>query len=178
MESMLNDNNGDDLFGAGAAPAGSQDGVAQPENIETPVENQENQEIAENTPQEQQENEDDIYAAYNEPAAEPEKVSALVEWQEKKNVEIAQIDSKEEEDIQKMKQKANDDLAAYYKKLEEGQESRKKHNLDVDKETIASLEEKHDNQWEGVVSFIDFNRADLHVKDVSRMKTLLLQLKH
>jgi hypothetical protein len=34
------------------------------------------------------------------------------------------------------------------------------------------------NQWEKVVGFIDFNRSDLHERDVAKFKTLLLQLKH
>ena len=49
------------------------------------------------------------------------------------------------------------------------------YNKEIDDETL----QKHgsDNKWEGVAGYIDFNRSDLHEKDVSRMKSLLLQLK-
>ena len=123
-------------------------------------------------------NDDDIYAQGPAEPAEPEKVSALVEWQEKKNQEIAVIDQQETEEIAKMRAKAQEELDAFNKKIEEAQETRAKHNLSVDEETKASLEESSSNQWERVVKYIDFNRTELHEKDVSKMKSLLLQLKH
>ena len=118
---------------------------------------------------------DDIYA--NQPA-EPQRISALVEWQEKKNQEIAVIDQQESEEIAKIRSKAQEELDAFNKKIDEAQANRAKHNKAVDEETKASLEENPTNKWERVVKYIDFNRSELHEKDVSKMKSLLLQLKH
>ena len=121
---------------------------------------------------------DDIYSAGPAEPAEPERESALVEWQRQKDQEIAAIDAAEEKEIAEMKEKAKKQLDDYNKKVDEAQANRAKHNLDVDKETFETLNSHPENQWERVVTYIDFNRADLHEKDVSRMKSLLLQLKH
>ena len=121
---------------------------------------------------------DDIYSAGPAEPAEPERESALVEWQKQKDQEIAAIDAQEEKDVAEMKEKARKQLDDYNKKVDEAQAKRAKHNLDVDKETFAALNSHPENQWESVVTYIDFNRSDLHEKDVSRMKSLLLQLKH
>lgn len=119
---------------------------------------------------------DDLYA--NGPTDIPQKESALVAWEAQRNQTIQEIDEKESSQDQELKKAATESLNAYHAKIEEAQQNRAKHNLEVDKETMESLETKTDNMWEGVVNYIDFNRNDLHEKDVSRMKSLLLQLKH
>ena len=74
--------------------------------------------------------------------------------------------------------KSRNSLDSFNKKIAEAQEKRGKDNLAVDEQTFASLKETPQNKWERVVKYIDFNRSDLHEKDVSKMKSLLLQLKH
>ena len=203
MEDMLAGNNETDLFGSDQAATGgaggdtaddifgdsteqqqqgSQDANAQPPSgngstdiLAQPDGNQAADDIF-GAPQGGAE--DDIYAQGPTEPAEPERVSALVEWQEKKNQEIAVIDQQETEEIAKMRSKASEELAAFNKKIDEAQAKRAKHNQSVDEETKASLEENPENKWERVVKYIDFNRSELHEKDVSKMKSLLLQLKH
>ena len=161
----------DDIFGSAPAPA-----PAQSDDIfGQPVPQQNNSVDIFGQPQ--QAASDDIYA--QGPAqVEPEAVSALVEWQKEKDEEIAKNDQDEQEAATKMKAKASEELAAYNAKIEEAQTNRAAHNKSVDEETMAALNGESDNKWERVVSYIDFNRNELHEKDVSRMKSLLLQLKH
>lgn len=124
---------------------------------------------------------DDIYGACDPvPAANlmEEEPSALAKWEQEKKEEIAVKDAEEQKLDEEIKIKAKAAADAFYKNLEEAQEKRHLHNKEVDEQTIAAQESTLENQWERVVSYIDFNRTDLHEKDVSRMKSLLLQLKH
>ncbi|KAH0794923.1 Clathrin light chain [Histomonas meleagridis] len=122
---------------------------------------------------------DDLFAQTPEPQQpqEEEKSSALVEWEKEKQIEIQQLDAKNDAADEEMKNKAKEILANYHSKLSEAQEKRAKNNLEVDQQFMSDLENEPSNKWEKVVSFIDFNRSDLHQRDVSKMKTLLLQLK-
>lgn len=190
---MLSGSSAEDLFGSASQPISSQENTAPLDlTVDLPVQNSSNSATPKNSadlfaaPPQTQANDnefggendavEDIYASG--PAAEPEKVSALVEWEQNRNKIIADQDDEEEKQISAMRQKASEDLSNFHKKIEEGQETRAHHNVEVDAETKAALESHPENQWEGVVSYIDFNRSDLHEKDVSRMKGLLLQLKH
>lgn len=107
--------------------------------------------------------------------AEP---SAVAKWEQEKNAEIADRDAAEQEVDNGLKEKANAARDTFYKNLQEAQEKRHAHNKEVDEQTVSGMESTVENQWEKVVSYIDFNRTDLHEKDVSRMKSLLLQMKH
>ena len=112
----------------------------------------------------------------NQPT-EPEQPSALIEWKAKKNEELAKLDAEEQQKNEEIRTQAKTTLDNYYVKLHDSQEKREKHNKEVDEQTVAD-QQNNDNKWEKTVSYIDFNRSDLHERDVSRMKSLLLQLKH
>ena len=125
-------------------------------------------------------NEDDLFGGpepFDQPPAETGPSPALAEWERAKREEIAEIDAKNDEADAKMREEARERLNEFNKALEEGQAQRAKGNLELDEQKAASLEATG-QKWEKVVSYIDFNRADLHERNVSRMKTLLLQLKH
>ena len=85
---------------------------------------------------------------------------------------------KESQNNSEMSKKARETLDNFNKTLKESQESRAKHNLEIDEQFIQDRDSTSTKPWERVVSFIDFNRSDLHERDVQRMKSLLLQLKH
>ncbi|KAH0794734.1 clathrin light chain A-like isoform X3 [Histomonas meleagridis] len=122
---------------------------------------------------------DDLFAQAPEPQQPQEeaKPTALVEWEKEKQAEIQQLDAKNEAADEEMKNKAKEMLNSYHSKLSEAQAKRAKNNLEVDQQFISGLENSPNNKWEKVVSYIDFNRSDLHQKDIAKMKTLLLQLK-
>jgi hypothetical protein len=72
---------------------------------------------------------------------------------------------------------ASEKLAKFSATLRESQAKRAALNQEADQQKLAELEGDYDNPWEKVVKLIDFGRADLHQRDVGRMKLLLLQLK-
>lgn len=123
---------------------------------------------------------DDLFA--NEvppPAQQPEiSSSALIEWERTKSDEISEMDNASSQADNELRQKASESLNKFHQTLTEAQQNRAKHNKEVDEQTIADIEATGVQKWERVVSFIDFNRSDLHTRDVSKMKSLLLQLKH
>lgn len=104
--------------------------------------------------------------------------SALIEWERAKQAELAELDKKNEDADAKLREAARDKLDQFNKTIREAQEKREQHNKEIDQQTVAAQKSGSENKWETVVGYIDFNRSDLHERDVSRMKTLLLQLKH
>lgn len=122
--------------------------------------------------------EDDLFGAPEIVAQEPMQESAIAQWEKQKQAEIAETENVYNENDAKLKQMAAEKLQQFYATLREAQEKREQHNKDVDEQTIATQQSPSENKWENVVAYIDFNRSDLHEKDVSRMKSLLLQLKH
>lgn len=114
----------------------------------------------------------------NQPPAEPETPSALIEWEAKKKEELAVLDKEESEKNEELRKEGKAASDKFYDGLRDAQAKRAKHNLEVDEQTKADLESTNENVWEKTVSYIDFNRTDLHERDVSRMKTLLLQMKN
>ena len=107
-----------------------------------------------------------------------EQSRAIVEWEREKQAEIQKLDADQQAADEKMRSEASAKLDEHYKVLRTSQENRAHHNLEVDDEFIRSQSDEGVSKWERVVSYIDFNRGDLHERDASRMKTLLLQLKH
>ena len=102
----------------------------------------------------------------------------LVDWEKKKIQETNKLDDELLAKDKKMYEKAREELDQYFNKIKEAQEKRLEHNKEVEKAIIEELQKESQNKWETVVNYIDFNRSDLHKKDISRMKSLLLQLKH
>ncbi|OHS97404.1 hypothetical protein TRFO_36354 [Tritrichomonas foetus] len=187
------DEQGDGSLDLGGAPEMGQDIVS---NIDSMLDGDENDDDLFSTPQntnapppQQQSNlddmlanddDDDLFANNNSTnaPAEPEQPSALTAWEAKKREELAQLDAGEAKQNDTLRDEAKVALDKHFATLRNAQELRAKHNLEVDQQTIADLESTINNKWEKTVSYIDFNRSDLHERDVSRMKSLLLQLKH
>ena len=104
--------------------------------------------------------------------------SAVQDWERAKQAELAELDKKNAEADDKLREAAREKLDQFNKTIREAQEKREQHNKELDQQTVAAQKSGSQNKWETVVGYIDFNRSDLHERDVSRMKTLLLQLKH
>jgi hypothetical protein len=125
--------------------------------------------------------EDDIVASPADPARQPapvpEKPSALIEWEERKNAELAQKDKADEAFAAETKSAASQTLRDWHDKLRSVQAKRFQHNQEADEAKLRDLAQDVPNRWEKVAKFIDFTGAALHVRDVSRMRLLLFQLK-
>jgi hypothetical protein len=111
------------------------------------------------------------------PEPAPSQTAALVAWQEQKNVELREKDAGESEANDALRATAGQSARDFLTTISASQEKRAVHNRELDEQKKADLNATG-NTWEKVVKFIDFNRSDLHERDVSKMKTLLLQLKH
>jgi hypothetical protein len=111
-------------------------------------------------------------------AAPAQAPSALIAWQRQKDEELREKDNQDAEKSEALKNQARDSLTKFNNTVSEAQGNRATHNRELDEQKRADLEGVAGNQWEKVVKFVDFNRSDLHEKDVSKFKTLLLQLKH
>jgi hypothetical protein len=123
---------------------------------------------------------DDLFSA---PAPEPvvaadQPPSALITWQHQKDEELREKDARDTQAAEARKAEAKESLDKFNKQLAEAQDKRAIHNRELDSQKKADLDADSGNQWEKVVKFVDFNRSDLHERDVSKFKTLLLQLKH
>ncbi|OHT03418.1 Clathrin light chain [Tritrichomonas foetus] len=114
----------------------------------------------------------------NDQAPEPEQQTALVEWERKRQEEIQKIDAELSAQDEELRKQASASLDKYYKGLKESQEKRAQCNIETDQQFLSTQSNTDIPTWERVVGYIDFNRSDLHERDASRMKSLLLQLKH
>ena len=103
--------------------------------------------------------------------------SAMAQWEAEKREELKRMDETEEKANEELKKKVRDESEKFTATLRDAQEKREKQNKEIDEETAAEQKNGSENKWEGVAGYIDFNRSDLHERDVSRMKSLLLQLK-
>lgn len=103
--------------------------------------------------------------------------SAVTEWERSKKDEIAELDRKNNSADEELRSEARDKLDKFNETVRQAQEKREQHNKELEEQFLAE-QKSEGKSWEKVVGYIDFNRTDLHERDVSKMKTLLLQLKH
>jgi hypothetical protein len=123
---------------------------------------------------------DDLFTA-QAPSSTPgpsQPASALVHWQHEKDAALRDLDARDAQAADELKAKARASLDAFNTTVADSQGKRRVSNAELDTQKIADLQANFGNQWEKVVRFVDFNRSDLHERDVSKFKTLLLQLKH
>jgi hypothetical protein len=122
---------------------------------------------------------DDLFSPPAPAATEPpDQPSALVAWQRQKDSELSDRDAVDSQNADDLKSQARALADSFFKTIAEAQEKRGVHNKELDDQKKADLESEAGTQWERVVKFIDFNRSDLHERDVAKFKSLLLQLKH
>jgi hypothetical protein len=124
---------------------------------------------------------DDLFSP---PAPEPaqpsadQPPSALIAWQREKDAELGTKDSEESARSDELKAQARSAADNFLKTVADSQQKRALHNKELDEQKTADLASQAGTQWEKVVKLIDFNRSDLHERDVAKFKSLLLQLKH
>ena len=107
--------------------------------------------------------------------AEPTPIS---KWNEEKQAELLAKEAKEEEEKENLRNQSSSEIQAFLNRVDELQQKRAAQNKELDEQFVKTQEDQTIQQWERVVNQIDFNRTDLHEKDVSKMKSLLLQLKN
>merc|ERR1719428_2099726 len=112
------------------------------------------------------------------------EMTALREWEEKHERELEEIMRKEEMDKKGRREKAKEDIAAWYEERKTNNAKKAKSNREEEATLEAARAEQMKpgaNPWERIVDLIDTNaQANVAdgVKDTSRMRTLLISLKN
>jgi hypothetical protein len=102
--------------------------------------------------------------------------SALIEWQRQKAQNIAEKDEQDEALSKELAANAQTARAVYFETIRTQQEKRARANDEADRVLIADLEVSG-NPWQKVGKLINLQVAPVRRTDVSRFKTLLIQLK-
>ncbi|XP_057369421.1 clathrin light chain-like isoform X1 [Daphnia carinata] len=114
------------------------------------------------------------------PREEPEKIR---KWREEQKLRLERKDEEEERKKKEMKEAAKKELEEWYKHHKEAIDKTRSANreaaINAEKELIGTPTEIEPGQeWERIAKLCDFNpKASRNNKDVSRMRSIILQLK-
>lgn len=125
----------------------------------------------------------DLYSAISSAdrfSQEPEKIK---KWREEQKQRLAQKDTEEEQKKKEWKETAKKELEDWYKNRSEQLAKTHANNKVSNKAAEAELCATRDSaapgqEWDRMAKLCDFNpKANKNTKDVSRMRSILLQLK-
>jgi len=118
----------------------------------------------------------DKFAALSMSAAEPE---CITKWKAEQEARLVTKDADEVKKREELRLQAQQELEDWYKLYEEQLEKTKASNRDEQQEFVAEINNiEAGSEWERVATHCDFNaKVNKNVKDVSRMRSILLQLK-
>jgi len=112
------------------------------------------------------------------PKEEPETIRL---WREQQSKLLEEKDAKEAEMMTKMKNEAEQELKDWYKRYQDNLDKTKKTNREDEKEFVAEVNDiTPGTEWDRVTKLCDFGGKNANKnssKDMSRMKSILLQLK-
>lgn len=111
-----------------------------------------------------------------QPDVEPE---SLKEWREEKAASLTKQEEDEIENHQQWTDRAKKELDDWYNHYNEQLDKTRTDNKTAEEQFIEEMTDtKPGNEWEKVSRFCDFNpKNSKNTKDVSRMRSMLLQLK-
>lgn len=125
----------------------------------------------------------DVYSSISKAdvlTKEPEKITR---WREEQQLRLSTKDAEEEQKKQEWKELAKKELDDWYKNRQEQLTKTIANNKEANAATeaeLAALREKADSdqEWDRITKLCEFNpKANKNSKDVSRMRSILLQLK-
>jgi len=110
------------------------------------------------------------------PTEEPEKIRL---WREEQRVRLEQKDAEENVKKDELRETAKKELDDWYKHYAEQIQKTKTQNRAAEQEYVKDRDaETPGQEWERIAKLCDFNpKSSKHSKDVSRMRSILLQLK-
>ncbi|KAI7864951.1 clathrin light chain [Mucor mucedo] len=110
------------------------------------------------------------------PDAEPDVVR---QWREKQAEVIAQRDRQEAERKAEVINRAREDIDKFYEEYNDRKQRAIEENRDREDKHVLKRQETPSNIWSGVVSEINItnSKAAFPTRDVSRMKSLLIDLR-
>ncbi|CAL7945137.1 unnamed protein product [Xylocopa violacea] len=107
---------------------------------------------------------------------EPEKIR---KWREEQKARLEEKDAEEEKKKEEWKEAAKKELEEWYKHHAEAISKTKTTNRNAEKQFVAEADEvEPGTEWERIAKLCDFNpKSSRTSKDVSRMRSIILQLK-
>jgi len=110
------------------------------------------------------------------PRIEPEKIK---KWREEQRTRLEKKDVQEEKEKQKWRDQAKREVEEWCKNRGEQLEKAKKQNKVTEQEFIRERDaDRPGQEWERIARLCEFNpKGSKNTKDVSRMRSLLLQMK-
>ncbi|XP_043584745.1 clathrin light chain isoform X2 [Bombus pyrosoma] len=107
---------------------------------------------------------------------EPEKIR---KWREEQKTRLEEKDAEEEKKKEEWKEAARKELEEWYKHHAEAISKTKTTNRNAEKQFVAEADEvEPGTEWERIAKLCDFNpKSSRTSKDVSRMRSIILQLK-
>lgn len=129
---------------------------------------------------EDQENESstDVFSAISKVdklTQEPEKIKL---WREEQRVRLQTKDAEEENKKREWKEAAKKEVEDWYKNRQEQLAKTHASNKAAEADLVAPRDSTSGQEWERMAKLCDFNpKANKNNKDVSRMRSILLQLK-
>lgn len=156
----------DDNFGivnGGTVEAGSFDGFAVVPEMNGPLDS----ELEMPAPQ------------YQQPQRTKEVPEKIRKWKEEQEKMLAEKDAEEERKKEELKENAKKELEEWYKHHSEQIEKTRAQNRNAEKEYVMERDADVPGQeWEHIAKLCDFNpKSSKNTKDVSRMRSIILQLK-
>merc|ERR1712201_30132 len=110
------------------------------------------------------------------PKEEPETIK---KWGEEQEMRLKEKDEAEQVKMNELREQAKKELDDWYKHYEEQLNKTKVTNRESEKEFVAEINDiSPGSEWERVNKLVDFNtKANKNTKDMSRMRSIMLQLK-
>uniref|UniRef100_A0A8D8A860 Clathrin light chain n=1 Tax=Culex pipiens TaxID=7175 RepID=A0A8D8A860_CULPI len=107
---------------------------------------------------------------------EPEKIR---KWREDQKTRLEEKDREEERKREELREQARKELEDWYKHHEEAISKTKSANRNAEKQFVAETDEiEPGTEWERIAKLCDFNpKTNKSSKDISRMRSIILQLK-
>ncbi|XP_071559469.1 clathrin light chain isoform X2 [Temnothorax nylanderi] len=120
--------------------------------------------------------------AASEPAPPPpvkEEPEKIKKWREEQKARLEEKDAEEEKKKEEWKEAAKKELEEWYKHHAEAINKTKTTNRNAEKQFVAEADEvEPGTEWERIAKLCEFNpKSSRTSKDVSRMRSIILQLK-
>ncbi|KAH1019367.1 hypothetical protein HUJ04_009196 [Dendroctonus ponderosae] len=114
--------------------------------------------------------------SFSQPREEPEKIK---KWREEQVKRLEEKDKEEERKKEELREVAKKELDDWYRSHEETIAKTKAANRNAEKQFVAEDDEiQPGTEWERIAKLCDFNpKAKPGSKDVSRMRSMILQMK-
>jgi len=113
------------------------------------------------------------------PARPKEEPETIKKWREEQEMRLKEKDEAEQIRMNELREQAKKELDDWYKHYEEQLNKTKVINRESEKEFVAEVNDiRPGTEWERVNKLVDFNtKASKNTKDMSRMRSIMLQLK-